>query len=78
MELLSIGPLITMTQNVVYALPRRRCKLYTNTAGATFQQSNDSTFASSTAVTLVEGGYEVSATFIRSTAGDALVSLTKF
>lgn len=68
--------LLTMTQNVVYALPAKRCKLYTNTAGATFLQSNDSAFASSSAVTLVEGAYEVSAAFIEATnAGGALVIL---
>lgn len=76
MEGLSIGPLITMLQNITYAAPARRCKLYSNTAGATFQQSNDPAWGSNTACTFAEGAYEISARFIRSTAGNALVTLT--
>lgn len=72
---ISPGVATTLLQNVVYSLPTRLCKLFTNTAGATFVQSNDIAFASSSAVTLVEDAYEVSAGFIKSTAGDALVIL---
>jgi hypothetical protein len=61
-----------MLEDEIYALPSKRCKLYTNTAAVTLLQSNDEAFASSTAVTLVEGAYEVSAAFIQSDA-DTLV-----
>ena len=78
MECLTLGPLHTLTQNTVYCLPPVRCKLYTNSSGAVFQQSNDSAFASSTAVTLVEGAYEVSGGFIRATnVGGALIKLSR-
>jgi hypothetical protein len=72
------GVITTLTQNIIYSLPATRCKLYTNTAGATFVQSNDFAFGSSTAVTLVEGSYEVSAAFIKSTGGAALVIVKKY
>lgn len=77
MELISIGPLTTLKQNTVYALPAARCKLYTNTTGATIVQSNDSAFASSTAMTLVEGAYEVAGGFVKATSGDVLVKLAR-
>jgi hypothetical protein len=74
---ISPGVTTTLTQNIVYALPGALCKLYSQTAGATFTQSNDIAFAASTACTLVEGAYEVSAAFIKSTAGDAVVLLKR-
>lgn len=75
-ELLSFGPPTTLIQNIVYALPTKKAKLYTNTAAAVFQQSNDFAFATSSAVTQIEGAYEVSAAFIRVTnVGGALVTL---
>ena len=73
----SLGVLFTMIEDEIYALPAKRCRLYTNTAGVTLLQSNDEAFASSTAVTLVEGSYEVSAAFIQSDA-DTLVILKGF
>jgi hypothetical protein len=72
-----LGVLITMVAAQVYSLPSKRAKLYTNTAAVTFLQSNDSTFASSSAVTLVEGAYEVDAAFITSDI-DALVILKEY
>jgi hypothetical protein len=78
-EALSTGVLITMTQNQIYALPGSSCLLFSNTAGAAFEMSNDPTFASSIAQTALEGtiGALVGG-FIRSTAGNALVMLKKF
>jgi hypothetical protein len=72
---LQLGVTTTLTQNISYALPGRKCKLYSSTANPTFTQSNDVAFAASTACTLVEGAYEMSGGFIRSTAGDAVVIL---
>lgn len=76
-EGLMMGITTTLKQNVVYALPHRHCKLYTETAGATLVQSNTEAFTASTAVTLVEGSYEVSAGFIKCTSGDILATLRK-
>ncbi len=72
-----LGVLFTMVAATVYALPSKRCKLYTNTAAVTFLQSNDSAFVSSTAVTLVEGAYETDAAFIQ-VDGDSLVILKAY
>jgi hypothetical protein len=72
---LSIGPLNSVVQNVVYALPAKRCKLYCQTAGATFVQSNDPAMSASTAMTLVEGAYEVAGGFIKCTSGNVTVTL---
>lgn len=73
-----LGVLFTMSGAaggaVVYSLPSKRCKLYTNTAAVTLLQSNDEAFVSSTAVTLVEGAYETDAAFIQCDI-DALVIL---
>jgi hypothetical protein len=78
-EGISIGVLTQLTRNQVYALPSKVCTIYTNTAGAVFQQSNDSAFGSTTAVTPAEGKYEVGAAFIRATnVGGALVILKAF
>lgn len=74
-----IGVLVSLVKDQVYALPWKVCTIYTNTAGAVFQQSNDSAFVTSTAVTLVEGRYEVGAAFIRATnVGGALVILKSY
>lgn len=70
------GVLNQLDRNIVYSLPSRVGSLYTNTAGAVFQQSNDEAFVSSTPVTLVEGKHEVGAAFIRATnVGGALVTI---
>lgn len=74
MDYLSIGVLSTMKQNTVYALPAKKCKIYTD-ATATFVQSTTSAFTANSAVTLVEGAYEVSAPFIKCTSGDVAVML---
>lgn len=71
-ESIPLGVVMTLVATIVYALPTKRCKLYTNTAAVVFIQSNDEAFASSTAVTLVEGAYETDAAFIQCDI-DALV-----
>lgn len=72
-----LGVLFTMVGAEIYSLPSKRCKLYTNTAAAVLTQSNDPLFASSTAVTRVEGAYEVDAAFISSDV-NALVILKSY
>lgn len=75
--LLSVGYAQTMPQNQVHALPASRCLLFTSTAGAAFQQSNDVAFGDNTAVVLTNGQAELAGGFLRSTAGAAVVTLKK-
>lgn len=73
---LLIGPQLTLTQNVVYALPARRCILTTISTGATVLQSNDPDFATSVAVDVTtDGTAEVNAGFIKCTSGNIVVTL---
>lgn len=66
-ELLPIGPVVTLLQNVVYALPASRCLLFTDGAAPTLQQSSTVTFTANVAVVLTNGQAEVSGGFIRCT-----------
>lgn len=76
-EVITIGPTFSMIQNVVYALPGCRTRLFT-TGAPTLQQSNDVAFAANTAVTLTDGMAELAGQFIRCTsAGPQLVVLKK-
>ena len=75
-DILSAGRPIAILQNVVYALPVRRCSLYSSDAAAVFVQSNDPLMAVTTAVTLTEGGYtNVGGGFIKCTSGNVTVEL---
>jgi hypothetical protein len=77
MEKLCVGMLSTLVQNTIYALPARRCLLFTSTAAPTIQQSNSPTFADNVAVTLTGGQAELAGAFIRvTTAGPTIVMLT--
>lgn len=72
-----MGPVFAMVQNVAYAAPPVPCRLYTDIA-ATITQSNTEAFTASTACTLVEGGYLVTAPFIKCTsAGPVNVRLSR-
>lgn len=75
--LLSIGYPQVMVQNQIYALPAARCLLFTDTAAATIEQENDTTFASGVALTLASGQAEVAGGFIRCTSGNINVVLKK-
>ena len=71
---LTIGPVHTLAQDVVYALPIRRV-LVTQQSGGTgvLGISNDgSTFANPT---LANQAFETSAAFIKSTTSSAIVTL---
>lgn len=72
-ESLQLGQITTLVQNTVYALPPKVVRLYTSTAAATFQQSNDQAWGANTAVTLTDGSAELAGGFLKSTAGAALV-----
>ena len=78
MQLLSIGYPQTLTQNVIYALPARRCLLFVDTAGAALEQSNTAAMTADVNITLVDGQKEVAGGFIRSTAADCIVTLKPF
>lgn len=75
--LLSIGYPQTLTQNVVVALPARRCLLSCDSAAPGLEQSNDVAFGTLKAVTLDSNNQaEVAHKFLRSTAaGGAVVVL---
>lgn len=78
-QLLSIGYVQPMSQNVIYALPSSRCLLFCDTAAATFQQSNTVAMTLSVALTPdANEQIEVGGGFIRCTSGDVLVKLSKF
>jgi len=69
-ELLTIGTINTLVQNVGYALPARRVLARTTAAIETSQ--DNSTYA---AVTTTNNQAELSAAFIRTTAATAIVTL---
>jgi hypothetical protein len=76
-ETLSCGPIWSMIQNVVYALPASRCLLLT-TGAPTLQQANDLAMTAPVAVTLTGGQAELAGGFLRCTsAGPQLVVLKK-
>jgi hypothetical protein len=66
---LSCGPVQSMVQNQVYALPPTRALLYSEVAAATFEQSNTVGFALATALTPdANEQIEVAGGFIRLTS----------
>ena len=73
-QYIQIGPVFTMTQNVIYAVPGRRCLLFTD-SGGTLQQSTDVGFTANVALTLSSGQAELAGGFIRCTTGDIRVRL---
>jgi hypothetical protein len=76
-ELLSLGPVSSLVQNQVYALPAVKCKLFT-TGAPTLQKANDVAMTAPVAVVLVDGEAELSSGFLRCTsAGPQLVTLKR-
>jgi len=75
-QLLPIGPPVTMLANVIYALPAVNVTLYTDAAAPTIAQSNTSVFTLNTAVTLTGGAARLGGGFVRATA-DTLVVLKR-
>lgn len=65
---LSIGPITPLVANQVYALPPKKCVLYTDATTPTIAQSLTSAFTANTAVTLTAGQAEVAGGFIRATS----------
>jgi hypothetical protein len=72
-ELLPIGPPVTLLANVIYALPAVNVTLYTDAASPTIALSNTSAFTANTALTLTAGSARVGGGFIRATANTLIV-----
>jgi hypothetical protein len=70
-ELLTIGPVHSLVQNVIYALPARRILLYADTGTITVS-ADGSNF---TSVTLTNNQAELAAAFIKNTGTTADVKL---
>jgi hypothetical protein len=67
----------TMLQNIPYALPSYVCRLFTDAAAPTLQQSTTEAFTANVAVTLTGGDAVLSGGFIRSTGGNVAVIIKK-
>ena len=75
----SVGFPTQIFQNVVVALPTDGLYRYTcDDATATFQVSNDPTFAVNTAATLSGGGFDGGFAFMRVTNKDAVICAKKW
>jgi hypothetical protein len=66
-EVLPLGVVFSMLQNVVYALPASRCVLFTDGAAPTIQQSTTLAFTTNVPVVLTNGQMELSGGYIRCT-----------
>jgi len=75
-QLLPIGPPVTMLANVVYALPAVKVTMFTDAAAPTVAQSNTPAFTANAAVTFTGGAAQLAGGFIRATA-DTLVTLKR-
>ena len=75
-EVISIGPPTTLLQNVVYALPAVKV-LLTAEGSPTLQQSNLFAFTTPITTTLTLNQVTVGGGFIRSTAGNAVITLKR-
>lgn len=65
---LSIGPITPLVANQVYALPPKKCILYTDATTPTIAQSLTNAFTANTALTLTGGQAEIGGGFIRATS----------
>ena len=75
-ELLTLGPVLVMTQNVIYATPVRAWGGFTDTTGATLEVSDTVDFAQAIAIAIdAEGLFSTPAPFIRCTSGNINVRL---
>lgn len=76
-EVITIGPVFSMVQNTVYALPAPKVTLFT-TGAPTLQQANDVAMTAPVAVTLTGGMSQLTGAFLRCTsAGPQLVTLKR-
>jgi hypothetical protein len=75
--LLSFGLPVTMTTNLVYALPVVKANAYSSDTTPTMEQSNDITFAAKTTVTFTAGAATLVGMFVRATTGTPTIVLTR-
>ena len=68
MTALTLGAPIAITQNEIYALPAKRCLLFSDAVTPTFFQSNTEAFTASIAVTLTAGQAELAGGFLKCTS----------
>jgi hypothetical protein len=74
--LISAGPAFDMIQNIVYALPARRCLMFCDVAAATFLQSTSLNMTPAVALTPdANEQCEVAGGFIQCTSGNVRVML---
>lgn len=66
-EQITCGPVFSMVQSTIYALPPIRVLLFTDGAAPTIQQSMTVAFTANVAVTLTGGQAELAGGFIRQT-----------
>lgn len=66
-EGLSASGFYVLTQNVAYALPVKRCLLFTDGTAPTLQQSTTEAFTANVVMPLVNGQAELAGGFIRCT-----------
>lgn len=66
-ELLTVGPIHSITQNTIYALPSAPCRLFVEGA-PTLQQSLTSVFTANVAVVITNGQADLAAPFFRCTS----------
>lgn len=76
-DLLSCGPTYILLTNVAYALPAVKTTIYSGDAAPALEQSNISTFATKSTLTLTNGSASISGTFIRTTAGPTTITLKR-
>jgi len=69
MTTLTLGPVHSLTQNVIYALPARKSLLFSNAA---LQTDNDDAFGTASSIS-ANTSTEVASGFVRCTTGTALV-----
>ena len=74
---LSCGPVQSMVQNTIYALPPVKCTLFTDATTPTIQQSLTSTFTANVVLTLTSGQSEVVGGFIRCTSAGPINVILK-
>lgn len=67
----------SLAEDVIYALPAKRCLLFCADT-ATLTVSNETDFNPSKTLTLTDGQVEVAAAFIQCTTGAAIVTLKTF
>lgn len=79
MQLLSIGYPQDMVKDTIYALPARRCMLFSDGAGAAFDVANEETMTTHVGpLTLADGMHDMSGAFIRCTSGAVRVTLKAY